>query len=79
MSYQYKVVPVPMVLRSATKKTDAAKEFSNLIQTVSESGWEFSSVETVTMSDYHGFFGDGEGAELITNCTVLVFRKPIVE
>ena len=51
MDYEYKTVPAPMVLSIKTEKEaeQAIYNFGNMINREAGDGWEFHSMETITI------------------------------
>ena len=73
--YEYKTVAAPMVLNAGKKETidDAVNQFSNLINRECAGGWEYYSMETITIQAPAGCISFGKVNS--THCNMLIFRK----
>lgn len=71
---QYKVVPGPMNIQVAKKNTQAAFDsFANLINGESKNGWEYHSMETITVTENPGCFQ----SPIPVNYYMLIFVREV--
>lgn len=75
MDYEYKTVPAPMVLNIKTQKEAnlAIANFGDLINMQATDGWEFHSMESITVAEAPGCFSGGQ--QKMTNYNMLVFKR----
>lgn len=75
MPYQYKTVPAPKVLSIKTEKETAAaiNGFGDLLNQEAVDGWEFHSMQTITVSEAQGCSGSGQAK--VTHYNMLVFHR----
>ena len=76
MAYSYKTVPAPMVLGIGKGKSpeEAIAKFSVLINNECHDGWEFYSMETITISEPPGCMSLSK-QPITSSYNMLVFRK----
>ena len=73
---EYKIVPGPT--RFQVKKGEGAnalKEFETIINTNSTGGWEFHSMETITIMENPGCLGGGAKNAQASTCYMLIFVR----
>jgi len=75
---EYKCVPAPMGLVIGAKESEdeAVRSFANLINKEANDGWNFHSMETISVTQKAGCLGAlfGQGPQT-TNFNMLVFSK----
>ena len=70
----YKTVPGPMNISvERGKAQDAMKSFEGLINDNSRNGWEYHSMEVITVTEKPGCFG----SPTMTNYYMLIFCKDV--
>ena len=74
--YTYKTVPAPtnLSVRSVNDTLNAVESFSEIINKECVNGWEFYSMETISVSTNPGCFSLGKRTTPIV-LNMLVFRK----
>ena len=73
---EYKIVPGPT--RVQVKKGESAnafKEFETIINTNSTDGWEFHSMETITIMENPGCLGGGAKNAQGSTCYMMIFAR----
>ena len=78
MDYEYKTVPAPMVLSIKTEKEaeQAISNFGNMINREAGNGWEFHSMETITIEEAPGCFSGGKATTRHYNMLIFKREKP---
>lgn len=73
--FEYKCAPMPAPAKTAAKKADetAAASFADLLNEYGEQGWEFQSIEQITVEQKTGLFGMGKPKQEAR--TLVVFRR----
>jgi len=74
--YEYKTVPGPMTLVVKSKKqsdSETVGRYANLINTETEGGWEFYSLEQISVHEPKGCMSFS--APRTTTYNMLVFRR----
>ena len=75
-NYEYKCVPAPMdlVVNSPKDGASAVVRFADIINQDAVDGWEFYSMETISVSTRPGCGSSGKEGPVAFN--MLVFRRP---
>ena len=75
--YTYKTVPAPMnlAIRQETEMAGAVASFGQIINQECRDGWEFYSMETITVTTNPGCFSFQKPTSNAYN--MLVFRKQV--
>ena len=74
-NYEYKCVsgPKELVVKSAAESSTAIASYANIINAEAIDGWEFYSLESMTVSQAPGCLSTGNEPPLLFN--MLVFRR----
>ena len=74
-NYEYKCVPGPreLVVKSAAESAKAVTSYADLINAEATGGWEFFSLETMTVSQAPGCLSTKQEPPVLFN--MLVFRR----
>ena len=74
VNYEYKCVPGPsnLVVKSSAESSKAIASYANIINAEATDGWEFYSLETMSVSEAPGCFSKPEPPTLFN---MLVFRR----
>ena len=75
-SYEYKCVPGPsqLVVKSQADAASAVRSYADLINAEAIDGWEFYSLETMSVAQAPGCFGGGDKTPPVI-FNMLVFRR----
>ena len=79
-SYEYKCVPGPsqLVVKSPEESATAVRSYAKLINKEASEGWEFYSLETMSVAQAPGCFGiESKTPPIVFN--MLVFRREVEE
>lgn len=74
-NYEYKCVPGPreLVVKSAADSAKAVASYADLINSEATDGWEFHSLETMSVSQAPGCLSTKQEPPVLFN--MLVFRR----
>lgn len=74
-NYEYKCVPglKELVVKSIAESSKAIAGYANIINAEAVDGWEFYSLESMTVSQAPGCFSSGKEPQATFN--MLVFRR----
>lgn len=74
-SYEYKCIPGPtlLVVKTTADFQKAINSYSDLINADAIDGWEFYSMESMTVQDTPGCFSGGKTETKVFN--MMVFRR----
>lgn len=77
--YEYKCVPGPtqLVVKSIEESATAVRSYANLINNEATDSWEFYSLETMSVAQAPGCFGNSKTPPVVFN--MLVFRREVEE
>ncbi len=75
VSYEYKCVPGPaqLVVKSQNDAATAVRSYADLINSEAVNGWEFYSLETMSVAQAAGCTGNDKAPPVLFN--MLIFRK----
>ena len=78
-SYEYKCVPGPsqLVVKSPEESATAVRSYAKLINSEATEGWEFYSLETMSVAQAPGCLGTSKVPPVVFN--MLVFRREVEE
>lgn len=74
-NYEYKCVPGPaqLVVKSASESSKAVASYAEIINAEAIDGWEFYSLESMSVAQAPGCFSSGKEPPVLFN--MLVFRR----
>ena len=73
---EYKTVPGPMGYELREGHTNEAfADFANIINTNCTDGWDYHSMEVISVTENPGCFGGGEKNAKTTNYYMLIFVR----
>ena len=74
-NYEYKYVPGPaqLVVKSASESSKAVASYAEIINAEAINGWEFYSLESMSVAQAPGCFSSGKEPPVLFN--MLVFRR----
>ena len=74
-NYEYKCVPGPaqLVVKSASESSKAVASYAEIINAEAVNGWEFYSLESMSVAQAPGCFSSGKEPPVLFN--MLVFRR----